>query len=71
MCIRDREKTEQLVLFLERAYVKGISEKLEQEMFELLLDMVRKKAENLCIPLLLSYDYIDDIPKEKFQKRCV
>ena len=62
------EKTEQLVLFLERAYVKGISEKLEQEMFELLLDMVRKKAENLCIPLLLSYDYIDDIPKEKFQK---
>lgn len=48
--------------------MKGISEKLEQEMFELLLDMVRKKAENLCIPLLLSHDYIDDIPKEKFQK---
>lgn len=63
-----KEKPEQLVLFLERAYVKGISEKLEQEMFRILLCMVREKAEKLSIPLLLSYDYICYVSEEKFLK---
>ena len=63
-----KEKTEQLVLFLERAYVKGIAKKLEREMFHILFCMVREKTEKLCIPLLLSYDYIDYMSKENFQK---
>ena len=48
-----KEKPEQLVLFLEKAYVKGISDRLEQEMFKLLFRMVKEKAGRLSISCLL------------------
>lgn len=63
-----KEKPEQLVLFLEKAYVKGISDRLEQEMFKLLFRMVKEKAGRLNISLLISRDYFGNIPSGWFQK---
>lgn len=63
-----KDNPEQLVLFLERSYVKGISEKLEQDMFDLLLSMVKEKAGKLNISLLISYDYVGYLPSGQFQK---
>lgn len=63
-----KEKPEQLVLFLEKAYVKGISDRLEQEMFKLLFRMVKEKAGRLNISLLISRDYFGNIPSGRFQK---
>ena len=66
-----KEKSEQLVLFLERAYVKGISEKLEQEMFRILLRMVKRKSGKLSISLLISHDYIWERVRVKSSKKRV
>lgn len=63
-----KEKPEQLVLFLEKAYVKGISDRVEQEMFKLLFRMVKEKAGRLSISLLISRDYFGNIPSGWFQK---
>lgn len=53
---------------MEKAYVKGISDRLEQEMFKLLFRMVKEKAGRLNISLLISRDYFGNIPSGWFQK---
>ena len=65
-----KEKPEQLVLFLEKAYVKGISDRLEQEMFKLLFRMVKEKAGRLNISLLISVITLGTFQVDGFKKRA-
>ena len=51
-----------------KSLCKGISDRLEQEMFKLLFRMVKEKAGRLSISLLISRDYFGNIPSGWFQK---
>lgn len=53
----ENNRKEYLTLFLERPYFKGISEEKEKEAVWLVVEMLKKKAEQLQAELVLSDDY--------------
>lgn len=61
-------RREQIILFLERAYVKGVSAKQEQDMWNLLFHLAAEKAKKLGIPLMISDSYYNEFPEGQFQE---
>lgn len=60
------EKKEQLVLFLERAYIAGLPENLEKSAIELILSLMNRKARQLKAKLVASNFY----SKWKTEEMC-
>lgn len=61
-------RKEQMILFLERAYEKGVSEKQKQDMWNFLFQLAAEKAKKLGIPLMISNFYCNKFPKGQFQE---
>ena len=57
------DQTEQLTLFLERPYFKGISEEKEREIVQFVLRMLKQKAKKMSAQLILSNDYKALVPE--------
>lgn len=59
---------EQIILFLEKAYEKGVSEKQRLDMWNLLFDLTAAKAKKLGVSLMISNFYCNKLPKGQFQE---
>lgn len=55
--VQEQEDKEQLVLFLENEYVSELPEKMHEAAFQLMLTLLRKKAEELRALLVASCAY--------------
>lgn len=66
--VTDREG-EELVLFLERPYFSGISEKKENEVVSLVYQMVREKAEKLHARMVISRSYAKYEASEPYERK--
>ena len=55
------QDNEELVLFLERSYVSGIDDRMENAVNRLFIALAEKKAEELGVRLVLSHHYVQSV----------
>lgn len=63
------QQEERVVLFLERPYVSGISPKEKEQAISLFQELARKKALELGVTLVLSWDYYSYVTEGFTQTR--
>ena len=64
-----QQEREQMTLFLERPYISGLGPEAKTQAAQALVELAKRKAEELGILLVLSQDYADYSPQGFTQTR--